>query len=173
MINQRPQEGDYAPFYANYVNNVAGNDILSTLRKAKGDTLSLINGFSSDFWQYSYAEGKWTIAELMIHILDAERVFSYRAMRIARGDSTPLPGFDQDDYVPNSNAANRSGQSIIEEYLATREATLQLFSNFDETIWHNKGTASDHPVTPLALAYITAGHEIHHMEIIKERYLKS
>ena len=100
-----------------------------------------------------------------------ERVFTYRAMRVARNDQTPLPGFEQDDYVPNSDASNRSAKSIIEEYKALRNSTIQLFQNFSQEQLDRRGTASGHPISTLALGFITAGHEVHHMKIIKERYL--
>ena len=107
----------------------------------------------------------------MLHIIDTERVFAYRAMRVARNDKTPMPGFEQDDYVPNSNASQRSASSVIEEYAALRNSTIQLFQNFSEDQLNRIGTASGFPISTLALGFILAGHEAHHMRIIREKYL--
>jgi uncharacterized damage-inducible protein DinB len=171
MINTRPAAGDYAPFYHAYVERVEGHDILAILENNKKDGLALLKALSEEQWRYSYAAGKWSIAEVILHIIDAERVFAYRALRIARGDQTPLPGFDQDFYVPNSAALSRSPESLIEEYHAVKNASIQLFEGFTKEMWSNSGTASDNTVSVLALAYIIVGHDMHHMKIIRERYL--
>lgn len=120
---------------------------------------------------FAYAEGKWTLAEAIVHIIDTERIFQYRSLRIARNDKTPLPGFDQDDYVPQSNASGRSTTSLIEEYKAVRDATITLFSSFDEEAMLRIGIASDSKMSTRALGFIISGHQAHHVKIIKERYL--
>ena len=170
-MNARPVPGDYAPFYHSYVERVEGENILDILKKNKEDGLALLQSLSHDQWSYRYEEGKWAIAEVVLHIIDAERVFAYRAMRISRGDQTPLPGFDQDFYVPNSAALSRTPTSLIEEYEAVKNASIQLFQGLTQEMWSNSGTASDNPVSVLALAYIMVGHDMHHMKIMRERYL--
>lgn len=122
-------------------------------------------------WHYSYAEGKWSIAEVMLHLVDAERVFQYRALRIARKDQTPLSGFDHDAYVPVSGAGKRSRESIIEEYKAVRQASISLFSTFDAEVLQRKGKASNSAISVGALGFIMCGHQKHHRNIIRERYL--
>lgn len=171
MEIKRPKNGDYAPYYETYISKVEGGGIVAILEQLHNDTIHFLKGLSTETWQKSYAEGKWTVAEVMMHIIDSERVFAYRALRIARGDRTPLPGFDQEIFVPNSNANNRSPESIIEEYDVVRTASLKLFQHFTDEMWQSRGMASDNEVTSLAVAFIIAGHEIHHINIIKERYL--
>jgi len=112
-----------------------------------------------------------TLKESWIHVVDTERIFAYRALRIARGDETPLAGFDQNDYVPHSNAANRTPESIVEEYKSVRAATIHLFKNFDATAWSRFGTASGGKVSVNALAFMIIGHEAHHVALTQERYL--
>ncbi|CAK9005721.1 DNA damage-inducible protein DinB, partial [Durusdinium trenchii] len=121
---------------------------------------------------YRYAEGKWNLRELMIHVIDAERVFSYRALRFGRGDTTPLAGFDQDDYGANVYGTSRGMDSILEEYQAVRLSTIKLYENFDEKALAVVGMASDAPVTTKAIGYITLGHNLHHRLGIEENYLK-
>jgi len=170
MNYRRPIEGEYSSYYEGYINQVPGDNFLEILKNALPQTVSYLESLPLEKWDYKYAPGKWTIKELMLHIIDTERVFSYRAMRVARNDKTPLPGFEQDDFVPNSNASNRSGESIIEEYKALRNSTIQLYQNFSNEQLNRKGTASGFPVSSLALGFITAGHEAHHLRILKERY---
>ena len=120
---------------------------------------------------HRYAPGKWTIKEVLIHICDTERIFAYRALRIGRGDITPLPGFEQDDYVPVSQANSRSIKNILAEYESVRKATLTLFNSMPRQAFTHIGTCNNSPVSLRALAYMIAGHEMHHVAIIKERYL--
>ena len=120
---------------------------------------------------HRYAEGKWSIKELLLHMIDAERIFGYRALRIARKDQTPLPGFDENSYTPASKASGRTLQSLKDEFAAVRKATDILLSTFDEEQLSQRGTASNHPVTANAIAFIIFGHLIHHKQILEERYL--
>ncbi len=167
----RPAAGEYAPFYRGYVDQVPSDQILQVLRLSAFDTVVFLENLPAAKWGYRYAPGKWSIREAMLHVIDTERIFAYRALRIARNDGTPLPGFDQDAYVPASGADQRSPASIIAEFRAVREATLQLFENLEPATWLRIGTASDHPVSVRALAFIIAGHEYHHRRIMTERYL--
>lgn len=167
----RPAPSEYAPFYHGYVDLVLSDEIMQVLRLAAFDTVVFLENLPADRWDYRYASGKWTLKEALIHMIDTERIFAYRALRIARKDPTPLPAFNQDDYVPNSGAGGRTPESIIAEYRAVREATLQLLENLEPECWCNLGTASNHPVSVRALAFLIAGHEKHHMKMVSERYL--
>jgi uncharacterized damage-inducible protein DinB len=171
MKNNRPTSGDYAPFYESYVSKMSTDDIVSTLTNSFPERLHFLNALPTEKWEYRYADGKWTIKEILVHIIDAERVFSNRALRIARNDKTPLPGFDQDEYAPYMDANERSVASLMEEYTAVRQSTITLFKNFNAKMWKRDGIASGTHLTALAIAYIIAGHEEHHIRVIKEKYL--
>ena len=170
-MSHQPATGDYAPFYQGYVAAVETADITGYLVNQKQEALDFFKNIVWEKWEQTYAPGKWTLAEVLLHIIDAERVFAYRALRIARGDKTPLAGFEQDDYVPNSEAASRTPASIVDEFAAVREASIQLFANLSDTMWERRGTASNTEVTVTALAFIIAGHMTHHLNVIRERYL--
>ena len=162
---------EYGPYYQGYI-DLAGNDLLiAGLTKSMYRHLNLFSSISEDKMNSAYAEGKWTIKELIVHLIDAERVFAYRALRCARKDKTDLPGFDQDDYVATSEANNRSKASLIEEYEAVRKSTISLFKSFTDDMLEQVGTANGNPMSPRALGFIIIGHEKHHARIIRERYL--
>jgi len=171
VLIRKPAPGDYAPFYEGYVSKVETDDIAACLIQQKADILAFLKGILWEKWAQAYAEGKWSLAEVVLHCMDAERIFAYRALRIARGDGTPLPGFDQDDYVPTSGAGTRTPASIVDEFAAIRDSTIHLFGNFSAEMWERRGTASNAEVTVAALAYIIAGHWEHHLRVIRERYL--
>jgi uncharacterized damage-inducible protein DinB len=134
--------------------------------------LLLLSGRPESDGDLRYAPGKWSLKEVLGHINDTERIMSYRALRISRGDTTPLAGFEQDDYVRNGPFARCTLADLIEEYIAVRRATVSLFRNLDEVAWTRRGKASENEVTVRALAYIIAGHELHHRRIVEEKYLK-
>lgn len=167
----KPPVGEFAPFYQSYIDKVPEDDILQTLENSRAQTIELLQTLPTEKWLYRYEPGKWSIKEMIVHLADAERVFAYRAMCIARNEQNPLPGFDHNAYVPESRADKRSIASIIGEYNAVREASLQLYANFEEDVWMRVGNANGAPVSVRALAFITAGHEMHHLSIIRERYL--
>jgi uncharacterized damage-inducible protein DinB len=167
----RPAAHECAAYYHPYINQVPGEKPITQLQQQQSDTLAFLQAIPADRWDYRYAAGKWTIKEVILHLIDAERVFAYRCLRVGRDDQTPLPGFDQDQYVPSSQANERRPDSLIQEYQAVREATVELLKNLPQEAWTKMGTASDQPVSVRALAYITAGHELHHIKILKERYL--
>ena len=171
MKGIRPQVGDCNPYFFTYIDKVESSDILPTLHSVFEETLAFLQDIPADKWDYAYAPGKWTIKEAILHIIDTERIMAYRALRIARNDKTALPGFEQDDYVPYSNANERSPESLLEEWKAVRAATVQQFKYYTPDMWKRTGTASGHQATPLAFAYIIAGHELHHLWIIRDRYL--
>src|ERR1700748_2968933 len=166
----RPEPGEYAPFYETYVSKVQGADVLSQLESQRLQTAQLFAAGSERDGNFRYAPDKWTIKEVVGHLSDSERIFSYRALRIARGDQTPLPGFEQDDYVKNGNFAEQSVADLVAEFGSVRAAPLALFRSLNGAAGSRRGTASEKPVTVRALAFIIAGHELHHREILKERY---
>ena len=171
----RPQPGEYAPHYERYISLVPGNDVhaaLAALEDQRRQMLLLLSGRTEADGDLRYAPGKWSLKEVLGHINDTERIMSYRALRIARGDATPIEGFEQDDYVRNSPFALRPLADLIEDYIAVRRATVSLFRNLDEAAWTRQGVANKNEVTVRALAYIIAGHELHHRRIIEEKYLK-
>ena len=168
---KRPEPKESNSYYAKYVEQVDGNNFMSALEMILPKTVVFLNSLDAAKWNYRYADGKWSIKEVMLHILDTERIMAYRALRIARNDKTPIPGFEQDDYIPFTDAENRSPASIIEEYKAVRKATIEMFRHFNDDMLSRVGTASGNPFTPRALGYIIAGHELHHLRIVKERYL--
>lgn len=170
-MKKRPQENEYNSYYNGYITLVQGNNILENLEKIKNESLKFYRKIEREKWEKPYAPNKWTLKEMLIHLIDTERVMVYRALRVSRNDKTPLPGFDQDFYAPNSNANKRSIESILKEYEMVRNASISLFENLSEEMFSNFGTASEAPITPLALAYIIAGHDIHHQNITKEKYL--
>ena len=167
----RPNPDVYAEYYTQYVSKVKTDNPLRGLRESKKRVIKLISKLNKKQLKYRYAEGKWTIKEILVHMMDAERVFAYRAMRFARNDKTPLPGFDEKTYTPASRADERKTKSILEEYEAVRNATIALFESFDEEMLRQVGTANEQLMSVRALLYVTLGHEIHHLGVIKEKYL--
>jgi len=170
-MNQRPNTTEYAAYYHTYVGKVPDGNIVNLLEKQMNSTLELLKGLSETQGNHRYEESKWSIKELVNHILDTERVFAYRALCISRGDQTPLPGFSQDDYVAAFDADARSMEALIEEFEAIRRATTTLFKSYNEEMLLRIGTASDYPVSVRALGFIILGHELHHINILTERYL--
>jgi uncharacterized damage-inducible protein DinB len=167
----RPQSNDYAAYYSTYISKVEGDTIKEVIKKYSEPLLQFYTSLPEDKADYRYADGKWTVKELLLHIIDAERIFSYRALRIARKDKTPLPGFDENAYTPASKASDRTLQSLEDEFAAVRKATDIMISTFDEEQLSQRGTASDQPVTVNAIAFIMFGHMIHHKQVLEERYL--
>jgi hypothetical protein len=167
---KRPKAGEYAEFYANYISKVPGTDVLGVLEAQRPQMLHLFAGRSERDGGFRYGPGKWTVKEVLGHITDTERIFTYRALRIARGDATPLPGFEQDDFVRNGGFAARTLADLAEEFGAVRIASITLFRSFDEEALSRRGVASEKEVTVRALGFITAGHQIHHRMILEERY---
>ncbi len=165
-----PQSGEYAPYYDRYVALVPGQDILTTLDDQRRKTVLLLSCRTDAEGDFRYAPGKWSAKEVLGHVCDTERIFAYRALRIARADATPMEGFEQDDYVRNGPFAQRPVSDLIEDYIAVRRATISLLRSLDETAWSRRGVANKNEVTVRALAYIIAGHELHHRGILEEKY---
>ncbi|RXG24117.1 DinB family protein [Leeuwenhoekiella marinoflava] len=165
---------EYNAFYRNYVELVR-NDVhlLDALRNGKQKNVTFYNEIPEEKWHYAYESGKWTILEVLQHVIDTERIFSYRALRIGRGDKTPLAGFEQDDYIKPSQANECSMQELVEEYSLVRDCTINLFKGFNDEALANTGTSSDAALSTRAAGFIICGHEVHHANIIYTRYLNS
>ena len=168
---RRPGEKEYAQFHAAYVALVPDGDVLALLEKQGKDTQALLRPLSEETSQFRYAAGKWSIREVVGHMTDAERVFTYRALHFARGDKNPLPGFDETVWGATTAAHQRSFVSLLDDLQAVRAATLALFRGFNEAEVGRSGVASGATTTVRALAYVAAGHERHHIQVLKERYL--
>jgi uncharacterized damage-inducible protein DinB len=167
----KPAENEYAPYYGKYVSLVAEGDIVEILKQQLATSLTLLRTLSEEQGNYRYAPEKWSIKELLGHVSDTERIFAYRALRFARQDSTPIEGFEQDDYIANANFDACSLSDLIADFESVRKSTLSLLQNLSEAAWLRKGVASSNEVSVRALAYIIAGHELHHLKILSERYL--
>jgi DinB superfamily len=172
VTSLRPQPGEYAPYYERYISLVRRDDVLGELEEQRRQTLLLLSGRSEADGDLRYAPEKWSAKEVLGHLNDTERIMSYRALRIARGDATPMEGFEQDDYVRNGPFARLALEDLIEDYIAVRRATISLFRNLDDAAWTRRGVANKNEVTVRALAYIIAGHELHHRAILEEKYLR-
>ena len=166
----RPEPGEYAPYYETYISKVKGSDILGILEAQRLQMAQLFAARSERDGNFRYATGKWTVKEVLGHVNDTERIFTYRALRIARGDQTALPGFEQDDYVRGGNFAERTLTDLADEFELVRAASIALFRSLPKEAWQRRGIASEKEVTARALAFIVAGHEIHHRLILEERY---
>lgn len=170
----KPGEGEYAPRALQYINQLPDDgEVLQHLAANLGTTQQLIAPLTEEQLLHRYAEGKWSIKEVLIHIMDAERIFACRALRIARNDKTPLPGFDENAYAPESYADARSIESIMAEYEAIRRNTLLLFDGLSAETATRTTVINNYPNSVRALAYIIAGHEQHHITILRERYLSN
>ncbi len=168
--HRRPQDHESADYFKTYIRKVKGLDFLAVLRQSLAQNLAKLYTLSEDQWDSKYGADKWTIKEVLIHIMDTERIFAYRALRISRNDKTELMGFEQDDYVPFYEPNNRTGASLIEEYDLLRRSTISMYQNMSSDMLDRIGIASGGHVSTLALGYMIAGHEIHHWQILEERY---
>jgi len=169
----RPAADEYSPYYSNYIDQVPPGDILVYLAQQIERTTALLQGLTPEQADFRPTPADWSVKEVVCHLSDSERIFSYRALRVARADTTPLPGFNQEPYVPASGADARPLADLLAEYAAVRQATLWLFRSLPADAWTRRGTASDAPISVRALAYIIAGHENHHVRSLKEEYLPS
>jgi uncharacterized damage-inducible protein DinB len=167
----RPDLTRVPEFYHQYINQTESDDLADVFKRQTRSFEKLMNDIPKSKRKYRYAEGKWTIKEVLQHIIDAERVFAYRALCFARKDATPLPSFDENIYAANAKTENRKWKDLVNEFRAVRQSTELLFSSFDEEQLETNGTASGKSVYVLGIGFIIAGHANHHMNIIKERYL--
>lgn len=168
----KPKEGEYAPYADRYIGLLPDDGlVLKHLKDNLKATRDFILSLPEEKLYFRYAEGKWTIKEILVHIIDDERIYAYRALRFARNDKTELPGFEQDDYALHSGANRRSIKDILRELGTVRRATISLFNGLDDQALTRTGVADGNKVSVRALAYHIAGHELRHVRIIKERYL--
>lgn len=170
-MSTKPDFNTLPGFYRNYVLNVQDQDMLQALELSAERFKELISNVSEDRGEYRYAPGKWSIKELICHMMDAERIFAYRALRFARNDATVLPGFEENDYAPQANAHSRTLKQLLTEAENLRKTTIDLFKSFTPEMLERKGSANGNVVSVINIGYIVSGHETHHCKILKERYL--
>jgi len=168
--NQLPVN-EYAPFYASYIQGLENVHLIEELEISLHEFIRFVQNIPMDKFDFRYDEGKWTIKEIIQHLIDTERIFSYRALRISRNDKTPLPGFEENDYVINTNANNRNLQDLLTEFSAVRHSSLLLFKSFSPEQLLRTGIASKAEVSVRAIGFITIGHQKHHQKIFEQRYL--
>lgn len=173
LFLQRPAEGEYHPYYDTYISLVPDGDLIELLARNADETIAVLRAQPAEMADFAYAEGKWTVKELIGHVCDAERIFSYRLLRIAREDATPIEGFDENAYVPAGRFRERTLESLIEEFAAVRQATIALIAGLPDEGWSCSGVANSAAVSARAIAYIITGHEIHHREILLTRYVRA
>lgn len=167
----KPTKSEFLPYYERYISLVPDGDVVSTLTNQIGETLALLRGLPASSSTYRYAPGKWSVNEVAGHMIDSERIFTGRALRFGRNDPTPIPGFEQDDYVRNSSFDAYPLSELASELEAVRQSTVFLFRHMNEEAWTRRGIANNAEVSVRALAFIIAGHELHHREILLTRYL--
>jgi len=167
---KRPAPNEYDPFYAGYIQNISG-DVIKVFEDQINSTDTFFKSVPVTRHNFRYAEGKWSIKEVLGHLIDNERIMSYRAMAISRGEKQALPGFDENDYIRFSNYDARNFYDVLAEKKRIREANVLMFKSFSEETFEKRGIANNSEVTVRALLYIITGHEMHHLKIIKERYL--
>ena len=167
----KPELATVPPFYHNYIRQVQQEALTEAIRINTGEVLSVFDAMPPQKWNYRYAEGKWTVKELLQHMIDTERIFCYRALRFARKDQTPLPGFDENLYASTANAGHRNEDELLAEFKAVREASAFLFRSFDDEQLSATGVSNNNPISVNAIGFILAGHAKHHLNILQERYL--
>ena len=167
----KPETSEYNPYYEKYISLIEDGELMSALERQPSELRSMLNGLDEEKGKHAYADGKWSIKEVLSHLIDGERIFSYRVLRISRGDETPIEGFEQDGYSENSHANERSFEDLLEELSLQREANIRMLKNLRNDDWKRFGTASQSPVSVRALGFIMAGHVRHHINILKGQYL--
>jgi len=169
----RPEASEHSPYFGRYISLISDPDILSALQSQYAETSALLRGLNEKDGEFRYAPDKWSAKEVIGHINDTERIFAYRALRIARADQTPLAGFEQDDYVRAGGFEKRTFADLREEFDAIRKTTMFLFRGLEDDAWIRQGTASGNVLSVRALAFMIAGHEVHHRRILLEKYFPS
>lgn len=170
LTRARPDDTEYAPFYARYVDDVPEADVVATLRDSGREIVAALSAIPESRGGFRYAPDKWTIREVVGHLIDAERIFGYRALRLARADATPLPGFEENDYARTAGSDARTMADLVDELRIVREGTVRLFASLPDEAWTRRGIVNHREISVRALAYITAGHARHHMAVLRERY---
>ena len=169
-MNTRPEPNEYYEYYGRYISLVEGSDVLAALSGQFESTVALLRGIGEERGNFAYEPGKWTVKQVVGHVLDAERIFAYRALRFARNDSKPIEGFEQDDYVLNGPFEHCRLMDLADEFEHVRKSTVHLFKSLDEAAWLRRGLANTKEISVRALAYVIAGHELHHARILREKY---
>ena len=167
----KPKAGEYPAYQEKYISLVKSENIFEELYSEHIETMELVTSVDEETLQFRYAEGKWNIREIVQHMIDCERIYNYRALRFSRNDATVLSGFDENIFVANSNASKRDINDMVRELSVVRAATVELFKSFTDEMFDRKGTANNHEITVRAILYATLGHEIHHRNVIDEKYL--
>ncbi|WP_390622403.1 DinB family protein [Bacillus massilinigeriensis] len=169
----RPEEHEYSAYFSKYINSIPDGDIIQILQQHSEEMNQFLNKFSEEQALFKYAEDKWSIKEVVGHVIDTERIMAYRLLCIARGETVSLPGFNENTYVQNADFNRYTIQELREDFAVVRKATLQLLKRLEPKAWLREGTANNSLVTARAIAYIIAGHELHHRNIISNRYMQS
>jgi uncharacterized damage-inducible protein DinB len=169
----RPDLNEFAPYFEKYIDLVPDGDIVSVLENQARSSRQLLQATSEERGNYAYAPGKWTLKEVLGHLTDSERIFAYRLLRIARNDRTAIEGFEQDDYVLYGSFGRSKLADLVEDFAVVRQSSLRLLRSLDEPAWLRRGVANNNEVSVRALAYMIAGHELHHLAILKVKYLSS
>lgn len=169
-VTRKPEKDEYSDYYEQYISLVPNGDIVGTLESQRLQMMQLLAARSERDGNFRYAPDKWSVKEVLGHISDTERIFAYRALRMARGDKTPTEGFEQDDFVRGGGFGERTLAGLAEEFASVRNATLALFRSLSEEAWLRRGIANKKEISVRALAFIAAGHEVHHRRILDERY---
>ena len=173
LLLSRPEATEYAPYYDKYISLIRGTDIIEILEKQLQDFPKFFSGRTEKDGELHYAAEKWSVKQVLGHLNDTERVFSYRALRISRNDKTPIEGYEQDDYVRYGPFEQWRLSDLVQDFTCVRNATISLFRNLDGEAWTRSGVANKNEVTVRALPYIIAGHAVHHRKILEERYFTS
>lgn len=171
MLPSELAKQEYSSFNATYINALEEVSLIEGLENGLNQMVSFISAIPDEKLEYRYADNKWTIKDIVLHLIDSERIFAYRALRIGRGDTTPLAGFEENDYVPNAVANSRTSENLLEEFQLVRKSTLCLFNNFSDERLLYLGTASNNVISVRAIGFVISGHQNHHLRIIQERYL--
>ncbi|MBL8749153.1 MAG: DinB family protein [Planctomycetes bacterium] len=169
-MHQRPGPDEFAPFFQGYVARVPDGDVIATLERQGAATVARLAGVADARGGFAYAPGKWTVRRVVQHVADGERLFAYRALCLARGEQASLPPFDEDLYAANDGSDQRTLRSLTEEFASVRAATLTLLRGLSPDAWSRRGLVSGRPASVRAQAWIAAGHELHHLEVLRERY---
>jgi uncharacterized damage-inducible protein DinB len=167
----RPISGTYHPYFDNYISKVTVDNPMKLLREQIIDFKALLSEVPEELEEHRYAEGKWTVKEVVGHMIDSERIFAYRALCVARGETISLPGFEENEYAVTGRFNKRFLYDLIHEFGTVREATISLYKSFDEEALNTVGSANNNATTPLAILWVIAGHHIHHDQVLRERYL--
>ena len=167
----KPLPNNYAAFFQRYIDQVPENDLTAAFKNQTAGIASFLNSITEEQSMHAYAAGKWTIKEMLQHIIDTERIFVYRALCFARGEKNSLPGFEENDYAANSHANNRTWKSLTEEFIATRQSTERMFESFTEDALNAAGISNNNPMSTASAGFIIVGHYYHHKKVLLERYL--